>query len=272
MPQFELSPGTNLFYRDDSFADPWCKPEAALFLHGASESGVAWNGWMPHYGRCFRVIRPDMRGFGASTPMPVDYPWSFDGVITDFVRLMDSLGIERFHLAGAKIGGGIALRFAATHPERVLSLAVAGARVLGRTAAGGQIRELITEWEKTGCERWLRESMPDRLGRDSSPEMLEGWVQLMARTPLSTHIGFLTNVPAVDIQPDLPQIACPTIVLTPQNNAVKPVDETRSWQERIPRSELFVVPANSFHIAVTHPDACAKAALAYIDREAPRAG
>ena len=58
-----------------------------------------------------------MRGYGASTPMPRDFPWSLDVVIDDFIRLMDELGIERFHLVGAKIAGMIARRFAARFPE-----------------------------------------------------------------------------------------------------------------------------------------------------------
>ena len=39
-------------------------------------------------------------------------PWTLDGLIDDFCRLMDALGVERFHLIGAKIGGTIALRHA----------------------------------------------------------------------------------------------------------------------------------------------------------------
>ena len=76
--------------------------------------------------RHFRVVRPDMRGFGRSTPMARDFPWTLDIVIGDFVRLMDALGIEHFHLVGAKIGGTIARAFAARRPERVLTLTVVG--------------------------------------------------------------------------------------------------------------------------------------------------
>jgi pimeloyl-ACP methyl ester carboxylesterase len=67
-----------------------------------------------------------MRGFGASTPMPRDFPWTLDVIIDDYVRLMDALKIDRFHLVGAKIGGIIVRAFAARRPHRVRTLTVVG--------------------------------------------------------------------------------------------------------------------------------------------------
>jgi pimeloyl-ACP methyl ester carboxylesterase len=97
-----------------------------LLLHGDAESGLAWYGWVPSLARRHRVVRPDMRGFGASTPMPRELPWTLDILIADFVGLMDHLGVDRFHLVGAKIGGTIVRAFAARRPERVASLIVVG--------------------------------------------------------------------------------------------------------------------------------------------------
>jgi len=104
MPTLLRSPDVQLHYLVDDFTDPWRGSETILLLHGNAESGVAWYGWVAPLARRFRVVRPDMRGFGASTPMPRDFPWTLDIVIDDFVRLMDSLGIARFHLVGAKKG------------------------------------------------------------------------------------------------------------------------------------------------------------------------
>ena len=119
MPAFQPTPDLTMHYEVDDFTDPWHKPETVLLLHGNAESGAAWYGWVPSLARRYRVVRPDMRGFGASTPMPRDYPWTLDIVIDDFIRLMDRLEIRQFHLVGAKIGGTIARAFAARRPERV---------------------------------------------------------------------------------------------------------------------------------------------------------
>ena len=109
MPVLPLSPGVDLNYVVDDYTDPWTKPETILLCHGNNESHRAWYGWVPHLARHYRVVRPDMRGFGDSTPMKRDFPWTLDGVIEDYIKLMDYLGVAKFHLVGAKIGGVIGL-------------------------------------------------------------------------------------------------------------------------------------------------------------------
>src|SRR5690606_519807 len=74
MPKIRLAPDLEMHYRVDDFTDPWSTPDPILLLHGNAESGAAWYRWVPVLGRRFRVVRPDMRGFGQSTPMPRDYP------------------------------------------------------------------------------------------------------------------------------------------------------------------------------------------------------
>src|ERR1043166_175184 len=126
MPIFRTVPEAEIHYRLDDYSDPWGKPETVLLIHGNAESGLAWYGWVPYLARDFRVVRPDMRGHGDSTPMPRDFPWTLDIIIDDLVRLMEALGIERFHVVGAKLGGTVARAFAARRPERVLTLTVIG--------------------------------------------------------------------------------------------------------------------------------------------------
>src|SRR3954452_1702800 len=119
MPNFKPTPDLQMQYEVDSFCDPWRTPETILMLHGNAESGLAWYAWAPKLARRFQVVRPDMRGFGQSTPMPRDYAWSVDALIDDFCALMEHLRIDRFHLVGAKLGGTIARAFAGRRPERI---------------------------------------------------------------------------------------------------------------------------------------------------------
>ena len=126
MPTLRIDPGLEMFYQVDDFTDPWTRPEAVLLIHGNSESSDAWFAWVPHLARDFRVIRPDLRGYGRSTPMPRDFKWSLEVICSDFIRLLDELRLERVHVVAAKIGGTIARAFVARHPERVKTLSVVG--------------------------------------------------------------------------------------------------------------------------------------------------
>src|SRR5262249_29888089 len=88
----ELAPGIVLAYTVDDFHDPWRPAETIVLVHGLAESGAAWYGWVPHLARNFRIVRPDLRGFGGSTPMPRDFAWSLDGLAGDLKRLVDTSG------------------------------------------------------------------------------------------------------------------------------------------------------------------------------------
>ncbi len=266
MPNFRPSTDLDMHYEVDDFTDPWRRPETVLMLHGNAESGLAWYAWVPKLARLYRVVRPDMRGFGQSTPMPRDYAWTLDGLADDFCRLMDHLGIDRFHLVGAKIGGTIARAFAARRPARVKTLTVIGTPPPLRPGAAEAVPGLIRDFETRGVEYWARQNMGNRLGSGFPPEGVEWWSGYMGRTAASTQIGFMGPIAAADIRADLPKIACPTLVIVTEQSALGSVDATRAWQQQIPDSELLVLPGNSYHVAATHADQAAEATLDFLAR------
>ena len=265
MPIARIEPRLDMHYRVDDYTEPWRKPEAVLMVHGNREGSMAWYGWVPTLARHYRVVRPDTRGFADSTPMPRDFPWSMDLVIDDFVQLMDSLGIERFHLISAKIGGTIARAFAARRPDRVSTLTVIGTPQALRPGAEN-IPSLIEEFENHGSEHWARRTMGGRLGDRFPAEGVEWWTKFMGRTAVSTLIGFNKHINYADIRADLPKIACPTLVIVTEESGLGSVDKTRAWQEMIPDSELLVLPGRSYHVAATHAEDCARATMDFIER------
>ena len=260
------SPDFETYYEVDDFTDPWTKPTTILMLHGNCESGAAWYGWVPVLARRFRLVRPDMRGFGRSTPMRRDFPWTLDVIIDDYLRLMDQLGIERFHLVAAKIGGTIARAFAARHPERMLTLTVVGTPPPFREGAKERIPAMTKDFEENGVEPWARRTMAGRLGDGFPAEGVEWWTKFMSRTDKNTQIGFMGTIACADITQDIPKIRCPTLVITTEESGLASVEANRAWQRQIPDSRLLVLPGNSYHVAVTGAEACARAALDFIER------
>ena len=265
MPRLKRENDVEIEYRVDDFTDPWREAGTVLLIHGNNESGLAWYGWVPHLARHYKVVRPDMRGFGASTPMPRDFPWTLDTVIDDYLAVMDELGIERFHLVGAKIGGVIGRAFAARHRERVRTLTVVGSPPPVR-ADRHTIDQRVKEVEELGIEHWARRSMGARLGTAFPKAGAEWWIHYMARTAMSTEAGFCATINFSDITQDVANIRCPMLVLTTSESGLASVEETKAWQQKVPHSELVVLPGNSFHAAATDPDDCARATLAFIAR------
>jgi pimeloyl-ACP methyl ester carboxylesterase len=270
MPILHIPPDLDLHYLVDDFTSPWSEPDTILMLHGNAESSASWYAWVPVLAGHYRLVRPDMRGFGASTPMPRDFPWTLDVMIDDYCRLMDSLGVERFHVVSAKIGGTIARAFAARRPERVRTLTVVGSPTPLRVGADAQISDRIKEFDQHGVEHWARRTMGGRLGSSFPPEGVEWWIQFMGRTAVSTQVGFIPFIASADIRADVPKITCPTLVITTEGSGLASVDETRAWQETIPGSELLVLPGDSYHVAASDAERCAEATLEFIQRRDPQ--
>jgi 3-oxoadipate enol-lactonase len=266
MPTLNLSPGVDLFYQIDDFTDPWSSPETVVFLHGLAESGVAWRPWVPYFGRHYRLIRVDQRGFGNSTPTPADFQWSIDVPADDLARLASELKESSFHLVSAKFGGTVAMRFAAKYPGLVKSLSVISSPTSLRKSLGQQ----IPAWQKLikaeGVRSWASSTMGGRLGSDAAPEATEWWTELMGSAHTSTVVGIMRNLIEVDVTPDLPNIHCPTLVMTTTGSGLGSVEAVRDWQRLIPRSELVVLDDDSYHVAAAKPDECAKAVREFISR------
>lgn len=266
MPMMSLPGGLELFYQTDDYTDPWRAAEAVVLLHGNSESSEAWRAWVPYLGRRYTVVRPDQRGFGRSTPMARDFPWSLDVLIDDLVRFTAELNLTRFHLVAAKIGGTTALRLAAKHPRLLHSLTVIGVPPAPKQTLAPTIRDWAAHMEQHGVRSWAQTTMPARLGSKVSQAQLDWWTELMGATALSTQLGFMRMVPGVDVTPDLGQIQCPTLVVTTTGSGLGSVAETESWQKRIPGSELLVIEGDSYHVAASDPDIVAPAVRAFLDR------
>jgi len=113
---------------------PWL-----VLLHGGLGSMEDWAAWVPALARTHCLLALDSRGHGRSTlgEAPLTYP----RLESDVVAVMDALGIARAAFLGFSDGGITAMRLAAFHPDRVQSLAVAGAQ--WRLAPEDPAREIL---------------------------------------------------------------------------------------------------------------------------------
>lgn len=94
-----------------------------LLLHDVFADHRAWRRVVPRLAERFRVIAPDLPGFGASE-RPTRYAFTREAFAETLCDLLAGVGAARAHVAGHALGAGVALTLAADHPEIVDRLAL----------------------------------------------------------------------------------------------------------------------------------------------------
>lgn len=95
--------------------------QTLVLLHGFAVNKDNWPRFASHFTEQYRVIAPDLPGFGESARHP---GWRYD-TAAQAQRLDEfftALGLDKFHIAGNSMGGNIAAYYTAQYPQRVLSL------------------------------------------------------------------------------------------------------------------------------------------------------
>ena len=94
---------------------------AVVLLHGFPDSSRLWRHQIPALVEAgFRVIAPDLRGFGASDKPQKPEAYALPVLCADLAGLLDALHVERAHVVGHDWGAGLGWIFASVMPERVL--------------------------------------------------------------------------------------------------------------------------------------------------------
>ncbi len=113
----EVLPGLTVHLRDEGK----CDGLPLVLLHGSNASLQTWEPWVARLGGRYRVVTFDLPAHGLTGPAP-------DGQYTQaaYAQVVDAvvhaLGLTRFVLGGHSMGGGVAARYAADHPERIAGL------------------------------------------------------------------------------------------------------------------------------------------------------
>ena len=115
MPYADL-PGVRLHYEEAGAGPP------LVLLHGIGASRQDWEFNVPTFAQNYRVITPDLRGFGLSERSGNYGVATFAG---DIWLLLEQLGVADFHLIGHSMGGAVALQMAVDRPERIRRLVAA---------------------------------------------------------------------------------------------------------------------------------------------------
>lgn len=240
-----LGSGIQMYYKEDWLGAPWLEGETALLLHGNLETHEIWYGWVPRMAQQFRLLRPDLPGFGHSTA-PSDFEWSLPNLAKVVASFMDVMGVPSAHIIGAKTGGALAMQFAATYPQRTRTLVVASGP-FSSVAPGND-----------------NNSQQVRLGSLATHEEMAYFDKLRDETSPETRRGVGKMMSNFNLEGLLPHISAPTLVITADRSALQSVETVLRYQPKIPHSRLLVLASDAYHVAVANANECVTNVLAFI--------
>jgi pimeloyl-ACP methyl ester carboxylesterase len=193
-----------------------------VLLHGWPDTRELWRHQVPALlDGGYRVIAPDLRGFGESSKPAEVQAYSAPRMVGDVVGLLDHLSIERAHLVGHDWGAAIAWMTAALRPDRVASIAALSVGHPAALRAAGwaqrqkswymllfQFRGVAERWLSADGFRNLREwsAHPDI---DAVAERLADPEALTAS--LNLYRAILPPEALVEPPPQLPPVQAPAM-------------------------------------------------------------
>lgn len=211
---------------------------------------------------CCRTISYSLSGDVGSGERP-DPDQGFDNYLRQLDAILDTAGLARVALCGVSFGGFVALRYAATRPERVTSLVLASAPAPGWKPNAQQARWIANPWVSAPA---FVATAPMRV-----------WPEVRATFPTwSSRLGFFARqglrtalapmIPSLmaerirlaqqtDFAPDCARIRVPTLVLTGEEplDRVVPVSSTRLFSTLISGAESGVLERTGHLGAMTQP-------------------
>jgi pimeloyl-ACP methyl ester carboxylesterase len=165
----------------------------------------------------------------------------------------------RFRLIGLSMGGYIAFEILRQAPERVTSLALLDTQARPDTPEQSERRRTLMAMAREGrfgqAARLLFPSMVHP-ARTDDEELQALWLRMAEEVGPE---GFVRQQAAImnrpDSRPDLPRIACPTLVVVGEADQLTPEDRAREMADAITGAELAVIPASGHLSPIEAPEA-----------------
>jgi pimeloyl-ACP methyl ester carboxylesterase len=246
-----------------------------VFLHAFPLNRHMWDGeiqaLLPE--QRYRLIALDWRGFGESEIASSGVKPVISTMVMladDVAGLLDHLGIEQAVICGLSMGGYAAFAFAQKYPARLRGLILASTRP-GVDSSEAQANREKLAWlaESQGVSAVADLQLPRLLSaetRQHAPQVEARVRQLIdAATPHGIAAASRGMAVRTDSTPWLSQIACPTLVLAGEQDALITVQEARAYAELIPGACFVTIPRAGHLSNLERPDAFMQAVRQFLE-------
>jgi pimeloyl-ACP methyl ester carboxylesterase len=246
-----------------------------VFVHEFAGDAQSWQPQMRFFGRRYRAIAYNARGYPPSE-VPKDVAaYSQEQAAEDIRGVLDALGIARAHVCGLSMGGYATLHFGLRHPGRALSLVVAGAGYGSVAAERDRFRQdsdaTVKRFEADGMAKVaaLYARGPTRVQFiDKDPG---GWQEFHDKLAAGSAEGHALTMRGVqmkrpsifELEAEMRMLEVPTLIVTGDED--DPCLEPAIFMKRAIRSSgLVVLPKSGHTINLEEPDAFNRAVLDFL--------
>lgn len=255
---------------------------ALLLLHGSGPGVTGWRnfrGVLGTFAEYFRCLVLEFPGFGVSD--------DFDGhpMLTAgdaVVRFVDALHLDTVDILGNSLGGGVAIDYAITHPDRVRRLVTIGG--IGRNifspgpAEGIRLLQEFTDNPtRERLVRWLHsmvydpavvtdELIEERWNHATDPKTLAGARRMYGTAAFAQMVTAMETSRRPQPWAVMHRLTAPTLITWGRDDRVSPLDMALIPMRTIPNAELHVFPNCGHWAMIEAKDAFESTVLAFLLR------
>lgn len=249
--------GARIYYEETGKGTP------ILFIHEFGGDYRSWDDQVRHFGRSWRCIRWDARGYPRSDAPQDEKLYGQEFFNRDAIAVLDAAKADKAHVVGLSMGGYTALMLAVRYPGRVLSCVAAGA---GSGALMSTRAQFIDE-ARQNAGTMERAGRIDAQAMGLSPTRVQlqnkdplGWstfVRNLAEHPAHAAAKTLRTVQAAraslyDMETELKAVKTPVLLLVGDED--EPCLDVNLWMKRLmPTARLGILPASGHAINLEEP-------------------
>lgn len=247
-----------LGYLDSAPADRSAR--VAVFIHAFPLASAMWEGQFKQAPAGWRLLAPDLRGFGGSPAVDGDGDTaSIDDYAVDVIDLLSELGIASAVIGGLSMGGYVTFAVLRRAPEMVRGLVLADTKSgADSLEARGNRRGMLALLDREGPAGIARDMAPKLVGpvtQAERPELEAGVRRLIKQQSATAIRGALVRLmDRPDATPQLSSIRVPTLILVGADDAITPVAESQRMASAIGTAELVTIPKAGHLSNLEQPD------------------
>jgi 3-oxoadipate enol-lactonase len=218
------------------------QPRRVALIHSLALNGEFWRPVADIISSKAAVLTIDCRGHGASGKPPG--PYSVARFADDLADVLEGVGWPSAVVAGASMGGCVAISFAAQYPSRAMGLGLFGTTAWYGANAPKQWEDRaqrgiadgmasLVDFQKT---RWFSDAF-----RAQHPEIVERTIATFVKTDPKAYAETCRMMGAFDLRAKLGALRMPTRVAVGEQDQATPIEMAKAIRDGIPGSTLNVI-------------------------------